>query len=320
MKPLVSIIIPCYNAEEFVGEAIESALNQTESECEVIVIDDGSSDKSTSVIESFGGFIRFSKISNSGVSKARNRGLAMSQGLHVKFLDSDDLLDKDCIRNHLINIENVQKNAILCGYLSKFNKSPLPVVQNNISIDNGIPLVDIPRIDLLANSLHVSLPLFPRNALVQIGGFASHLKRFEDYELSLRLCSAGFTFVKDGTHCIYHREHDSNDRLSKKPLATDSKVILIMFEKIVDQFKNVEPSLSNIEKMGLANYVWARGRDLLRNGDKVVSKDYFSLARGLAGFRAPKGSIIYRILCNLITEEHAEKMIKLIKTSNPLNR
>lgn len=81
MQPLVSIIIPCYNAADYVGEAIESALAQTYSPTEVIVIDDGSTDGSLDLLRSFGDRIRWETGPNRGACTARTRGLALAMGL-----------------------------------------------------------------------------------------------------------------------------------------------------------------------------------------------------------------------------------------------
>jgi len=80
MPPLVSIIIPCYNAENWVRQSIQSALDQTWSPVEVIVIDDGSTDKSLEVIKSFGSKIIWETGPNRGANHARNRGLELAKG------------------------------------------------------------------------------------------------------------------------------------------------------------------------------------------------------------------------------------------------
>jgi glycosyltransferase involved in cell wall biosynthesis len=92
VSDLVSIIIPCYNAERVVGETIESALSQTDYECEIIVIDDGSTDGSRRVIESYGARIRAEFGPNRGVSAARSHGESMAKGDFILYLDADDLL------------------------------------------------------------------------------------------------------------------------------------------------------------------------------------------------------------------------------------
>lgn len=95
--PLVTIIIPCYNAEQWIAETIQSALNQTYSNCETIVIDDGSTDGSREVIAAFRDKIYWESGPNRGGCAARNRGLELAKGEWIQFLDADDVLDRDKI-------------------------------------------------------------------------------------------------------------------------------------------------------------------------------------------------------------------------------
>lgn len=87
----VSVIIPTYNRARLVVESIESALRQTTPPREIIVVDDGSTDDTPRVLESFGARIIFVRQENQGVGSARNRGMAMARGRYIAFLDSDDL-------------------------------------------------------------------------------------------------------------------------------------------------------------------------------------------------------------------------------------
>src|SRR5688572_9339592 len=90
--PLVSIIIPCFNGKNFVGEAILSALSQNYSNKEVIVVDDGSTDGGLQEIRSFGNAIRWESGPNRGGCVARNRGIELAEGEFIQFLDADDAL------------------------------------------------------------------------------------------------------------------------------------------------------------------------------------------------------------------------------------
>ncbi len=100
-EPLVSIIIPCFNARRYVSQAIQSALGQTYGNFEVIVVDDGSTDDSLQIIKSFGEAIRWESGPNRGGAAARNIGLALSKGEYVQFLDADDVLFPSKITCHL---------------------------------------------------------------------------------------------------------------------------------------------------------------------------------------------------------------------------
>lgn len=89
--PLVSIVIPTYNREDLVAAAIDSALAQTHPRCEIIVVDDGSTDRTADVLARYAGRITAVRQTNTGLSGARNTGIRAAKGAFVGFLDSDDL-------------------------------------------------------------------------------------------------------------------------------------------------------------------------------------------------------------------------------------
>ena len=102
--PAISVIIPMYNAEKYIGECLDSLLNQTFQNFEVIVVDDCSTDNSRTIAEScvekFGGrltFVTLEKNSDNAGYTARNRGFALSRGEYVFFVDADDFIAKDAL-------------------------------------------------------------------------------------------------------------------------------------------------------------------------------------------------------------------------------
>jgi glycosyltransferase involved in cell wall biosynthesis len=101
----VSVVIPCFNAEITVGDTIESALAQTWRDIEVIVVDDGSSDRSADILRSFGNRIRADFGSNRGASAARNRGTALATGDYIQYVDSDDLLAPEAVESRLLALD-----------------------------------------------------------------------------------------------------------------------------------------------------------------------------------------------------------------------
>lgn len=109
---LVSIIIPCFNAERWVEEAINSCLEQTYPHLEIIVIDDGSTDSSLEIIKGFQGKVIWETGVNRGGNYARNRGFALSSGEYIQYLDSDDYLLPDKIAQHLYFLEHVQADIV----------------------------------------------------------------------------------------------------------------------------------------------------------------------------------------------------------------
>ncbi|HVU46972.1 MAG TPA: glycosyltransferase family A protein [Terracidiphilus sp.] len=121
MNPKVSVVIPTYNRADKVGKTIESALAQTFTDLEVIVIDDGSSDNTGEVLrQAFGDRIRYYAQTNQGASMARNKGIECARGEWIAFLDSDDLWEKDKIEWQLKALERLQPNCGGCYTDTRF--------------------------------------------------------------------------------------------------------------------------------------------------------------------------------------------------------
>ena len=102
---LVSVVIPCFNAEKYIGETIRSVLQQTYQEYEVIVVDDGSTDGSREVINSFSASVRAVFGPNQGASAARNRGTELARGKFIQYLDADDLLTSNALARRVESLE-----------------------------------------------------------------------------------------------------------------------------------------------------------------------------------------------------------------------
>ncbi|MBD2385330.1 glycosyltransferase family 2 protein [Cylindrospermum sp. FACHB-282] len=99
--PLVSVIIPCYNAAKFLSATLESVFNQNLKDYEIILIDDGSTDNTATLIRSLGSKVRAEFTSNQGASAARNRGTKLAQGQFIQYLDADDLLRVDALEKRV---------------------------------------------------------------------------------------------------------------------------------------------------------------------------------------------------------------------------
>lgn len=116
--PQISVIIPVYNVEQYLNDCLESLLNQTFKECEFIFINDGSTDNSKLIIESF--LEKYDRIillnqENKGVSVARNEGIAIAKGKYIAFVDSDDWIEKDMYQKLFYTIELHQADIVLCN-------------------------------------------------------------------------------------------------------------------------------------------------------------------------------------------------------------
>src|ERR1700722_5430389 len=109
MKPLVSILIPAYNAQEWIVDTIRSAIAQTWQRKEIIVVDDGSSDGTAIVAQRFASKeVTVVSTENQGAAAARNRALQHCKGDYIQWLDADDLLARDKIERQLAALGEVQ--------------------------------------------------------------------------------------------------------------------------------------------------------------------------------------------------------------------
>ena len=102
---LVSIVIPCYNAERFLAEALESAFLQSYPSTEIIVVDDGSTDRTADLIRAYGDSVLADFGSHGGASAARNRGTALARGEFIQYLDADDLLTPDAVAHRVAALQ-----------------------------------------------------------------------------------------------------------------------------------------------------------------------------------------------------------------------
>jgi len=129
MTPLVSIIIPCYNASPWLAATLESALAQTYRPAEIIVIDDGSTDDSLALARTFAprGVHVYARL-NRGAANARNHGLAVARGEFIQFLDADDLLAPDKISTQLAHPAAAEPSTLLSCAWGRFQRDPAATV------------------------------------------------------------------------------------------------------------------------------------------------------------------------------------------------
>lgn len=152
MIPTVSVIIPAYNVEQYITECINSVLSQTFQDWELIIIDDGSTDNTKNISNRFAvndSRIRVLSQPNSGQSKARNNGLAVSQGKYIMFLDSDDWFTSKVVIEELVSqIETTQADFIQGGFEFVNEGHHKPYHITNIGLITGNePLIRTLKVD-----------------------------------------------------------------------------------------------------------------------------------------------------------------------------
>lgn len=204
--PLVSVIITNYNYAQFVGEAIESVLNQTYSQIEIIVIDDGSTDDSLGVIKRYVQAhqrVRLLEQFNQGVVYARNKGIEESRGGYMMYLDSDDFLPPDYVDTMLKALLDNSWDVAYCDYQRFGDESAV----------GSFPNFDIELIKA-RNIVHVS-SLIKKSAIGNLR-FDEELNRktHEDWDFFLGLALAGRKFGKVSNTKLLYRSHGRSRSLN----------------------------------------------------------------------------------------------------------
>ena len=194
--PLVSIIIPTYNMRQWIAEAIDSALVQTYPHCEIIVVDDGSTDGTGDFSrEKYGAQIRYVYQENKGRGAARNHGLHLARGIYVNFLDADDILAPHKIALQVDFLENHPEYAAVYGRtLLFYDNEPDSIYEPAIvaQYTSGNLLKEM----VAAGGLLWTCPtLIRREWIERIGGFDEQMRRCEDFDFFLRLARAGALFA-----------------------------------------------------------------------------------------------------------------------------
>lgn len=185
--PAVSIVIPAYNQSQYLGEAIRSALAQTRADLEVIVVDDGSTDDTAGVCESFTDpRLRYVWQANRGLSGARNTGVRESRGGFLTFLDSDDQFLPDKLERLLAAFERDPGLGLVAGQAVLIDQAGRRIGE---VFDKPLP-DDLSEL-LLGNPLHVGSVLLRREWQERVGPFDETLRSYEDWDLWLRLARAG---------------------------------------------------------------------------------------------------------------------------------
>lgn len=185
--PLVSIVIPCFNAARWIGETIESALSQDFRDLEVVVVDDGSTDDSAKISRGFGDRITFVAQPNRGPCAARNNGLRSASGTLIQFLDADDLLHRRRISLMLDALRRQPDADFVGGGYRIFESGAVP------SREIVACPLDRNEAELRSNVLTANyLPatgFFKRSFLEAVGPWNEQLARWVDFEYHARIAA-----------------------------------------------------------------------------------------------------------------------------------
>jgi glycosyltransferase involved in cell wall biosynthesis len=265
LPPLVSIIIPVYNSEPFLRSSIENALQQTWSNKEIIIVDDGSTDASLSIAKSYEGeSVKVIGIANGGAAKARNIGFRHTRGEYIQYLDADDLMVNNKIELQMRRLlqEPKPQQAVCAGQWLRFNTS-IEDIQGGVGPGPQAEY-DMPPLEWLVlrpyNLMTVHAWLTPRMLIEKAGPWNETMTLDDDGEFFMRVVNASDKVLSCQGALTYYRTLAHQSTLSHHTIFQDSAGNC---DKLKSAFKSLETYRKILNKYGGRGIKSALGRNFL---------------------------------------------------------
>lgn len=262
--PLVTIVIPVFNGASYVSQAIESALNQTYDNLEIIVVNDGSPDNSEEVIAPYMNRVRYFKKSNGGVSTALNYALKQMKGIWFSWLSHDDLYLPDKITsqiktlNELLDSDpdcDIEKHVLICQDQRIDEKGNILPRRGSThpEYNNQYELVAKEVIDYSIGGCTV---LASKRAYEDMGGFDETNRTISDADMWFRLILNGYTFDFDDTVLVQSRYHKDMVSIQRSDLVSKEKQLFYS-----NTIKTILPFIDENMKHGIVLSMTKSGMD-----------------------------------------------------------
>ena len=305
LSPLVSIVIPAYNHDRYLGEAIDSILGQDYSNVELIVLDDGSTDGTRQILESYGSRFYWESHKNMGQANTLNKGWRMSKGDLLGYLSADDVLFSQAIRKS-VDCMLERPDAVLCYPDFQLIDPESRVIRNVVAPDYSYQ-------EMVTKFICAPGPgaLFRRSAYLKAGEWDPVLRHSPDYEYWLRLGLYGsFTHIRDNLASF--RVHDGSQSFALTTVERAEEAA-----RIIDKYY-LSAALP-------AEIIIARNQ-AIANANIVVAQLHLRSARYKEAFKRFKNAVlmspstlfswrVLRMLVNGLFNRFFHKLLWMIKNN-----
>jgi glycosyltransferase involved in cell wall biosynthesis len=311
-SPIVSVILPVYNGEKYLGRAIESVLRQSFQDYELIVVDDGSTDSTPEVARKYGDGIRYVRQENTGVAGAFNHGLRLARGRYISWLSHDDLFEPTKLEMQVLALSSYIKPAVC--YTDACFIDAEGVVTRELEVHNPEP-GELLRYLFLAGKIGMSAYslFYDRRCIEEIGLYDESQPVTQDADMLIRLARR-FPFVHVPKTLIRIRQHDGRESLKKNwrseafrfyrhwssklsleelfpELGSDASPLERAKARMWLGDKYAEVSMPPFNRLAMIQYVWA-----IRENPVIiwsVMPKMFGLLRAAGGGYIPNRRLLY---------------------------
>lgn len=261
MNKKVSIIIPVYNGEKYIKKSIESALNQTYTNIEIIVVNDGSKDNTDEICKSYGNKIKYIKKENGGVATALNTGIKEAKGQYVAWLSHDDLYKENRIEKGMEVLSKLKdKNTIIFSNFELIDSNGKIFSKTNFLKDISREKLCQGFYPVVCASVNGCTTLINKNCFKKVGLFDESLRTSQDYDMWLKLFKIYPSYCLDDS-LVQYRIHAGQDT-NKNPVTLQEsndiwkKIINELNDNVINSW-NLNPTQVYYElynRMNSSNY------------------------------------------------------------------
>jgi len=305
----ISIIVPIYNAEKYLNKCIDSIINQTKKELEIILINDGSTDNTDKIIASYNDKrIKYYKNKNQGIGKTRNFGIGKATGKYIMFLDSDDFLEKNACELLFNKVENSNTDIVICDFYKIYDNVEVEEVRQPSFKSSS--LKDNPNI--LNEYLAPWAKLYKRELIVKNNiKFIENLK-YEDAPFVVEALDKSKKIAKLDECLVYYAVHNNSETTVRDKRVFDILKILDIIRKYFKNKKYIKEVLDKLTVRIITNYtIQQRMQEDKEIGMKFIDEafdylkkevpDYknnkYYLNRGILKRTIEKNKLLTKIYC-----------------------
>lgn len=305
---LVSVITPCHNAAEFIGETIAAVAGQTYPIVEHIIVDDGSTDRSWEVIASYGDQVIPIRLeSNLGGAGARNVGAARARGGYLLFLDADDLIAPDTIAALVESVRNRPGTLAYCGW-KRLRSVGDRWIEQPAEIELPRRGEDPLREWLEGRWVPTCSLLWTRTAYEEVGGWDESLTLNDDGDIAMRALAGGAALLRATGGEGYYRAHGGERAsLSASTFREDRlRSGMRVLEKLADQLRDAGRLPAYAEAIGGAYHGLALAA--FQQGHTSLGREWSARAEALGSRRAVSRTALGRLLTRTLGVERKERL------------
>jgi len=306
-EPLVSIIIPCFNYADYLPETINSVLNQTYKNLEIIIVDDGSIDQTKDLSQKFSkqdSRIRYFYQKNNGTSSAKNFGIEVSTGDFIQFLDADDILLPNKIGKQVQYFKKDRNLDIVYGDARFFESETKKLYKNyNLTNYKWMPEVSgfgekIIKELAYKNMMVICAPLVKKSSLLNVGIFDKRLKYCEDWDLWLR-CAINklkFRFSPERETISLIRVHSKSATVNTTQMCFSYFQMSAKYLEDTSICEKYKKLLRRFQKVNLKLFCYL----IMKKNSWEKSKTFYSQIKGEFNLESKLLNFLFRIPSKLL--------------------